>query len=206
MLCKQGCLIINFNFLIMQVTINQLLAVMPNAKRRFHATDPSSKSCAEVFLPYLNQYMEKYNIQQPLEVVYFLATIAVESGELRYTEEIASGAAYEGRKDLGNTVKGYGKRFKGRGLIQITGFYNYKAYSDSIGYDFYSTEARAKGIAQPGNATRSACWFWWKNNLNDLARQDAAQRIRRRVNGGLNGYAQFMQYVERAKLQFCPKA
>lgn len=191
----------------MEITINQLLAIMPNAKRLYSSTDPKNKkTCAEVYLPHLNKYMAQYKIEKPLEVVYFLATIAVESAELRYAEEIASGAAYEGRKDLGNTVRGYGKRFKGRGLIQITGFKNYKAYSDDIGFDFYSTEAKAKGLAQPANAVRSACWFWWKNNLNALANQDAAERVRRRVNGGLNGYAQFRQYVGRAKKQFLSAA
>lgn len=187
----------------MEIKINQLLAIMPNAKRLYNAHVRDSKTCAEVYLPHLNKFMEQYHIEKPLEVAYFLATIAVESGELRYAEEIASGAAYEGRKDLGNTVRGYGKRFKGRGLIQLTGFNNYKSYSDSIGFDFYSTEAKAKGLAQPANAVRSACWFWWKNDLNKLANQDLAERVRRRVNGGLNGYAQFMQYVARSKKQFC---
>lgn len=190
----------------MGITVQQLLAIMPNAKRKYNANMRDTKTCAEVYLPYLNKFMAQYNIQKPLEMAYFLATIAIESGEFRYAEEIADGSAYEGRKDLGNTVRGYGKRFKGRGLIQITGFNNYKSYSDSIGFDFYSTEAKAKGLSQPANAVRSACWYWWKNNLNILANQDAAERVRRRVNGGLNGYAQFMQYVARAKRLFCRAA
>lgn len=184
------------------ISLEQLQAIMPNSKKRFRTTDPTSPSRAEVFLPYLNKFMEEYNIRNPMCIVYFLATIAVESGELKYTEEIADGSAYEGRKDLGNTVRGYGKRYKGRGLIQLTGFYNYQAYSQHIGYDFYTDNKRVKMISQPGNATRSACWYWWKNNLNAVALTDNPQAVRRKVNGGLNGYPLFLQYVVRAKKQF----
>lgn len=184
------------------VTTAQILAIMPNAKRAYNPKVPKSKSCAETYLPYFNQFMEQYKVTTPLEKAYFFATIAIESGELRYAEEIADGSQYEGRKDLGNTVPGYGVRFKGRGLMQITGFYNYWAYSKSVGYDFYSTSERAKGLSKPGNAVRVSFWYWWSNNLNALAAADNPQRVRRRVNGGLNGYAQFIVFLNRAKKVF----
>ncbi len=65
--------------------------------------------------------MNENGINTPLRRVHFFAQIGHESKELIYSEEIASGRAYEGRFDLGNTQPGDGVRFKGRGLIQITG-------------------------------------------------------------------------------------
>ena len=76
----------------MNITATQLLAIMPNAKKRY-----------DKFLPYINRYADKFEINTLMRMAHFLAQIAQESGELRYTQEIASGRAYEGRKDLGNT-------------------------------------------------------------------------------------------------------
>ena len=70
-----------------------------------------------------------------------------ESGSFRYTKEIASGKAYEWRKDLGNVQAGDGVRFKGRGLIQLTGRANYALASNALGVDFVS---RPELIEQPG--------------------------------------------------------
>lgn len=182
-----------------QITLAQLEAIMPGSKRMVNKKDPKQGTYAERYLPYLNGFMPKFGITEPLDVAYFLATIAVESCELLYTEEIASGSAYEGRKDLGNTKPGMGKMYKGRGLIQITGFYNYRDYSETVNYDFYSTLSKAQGLAKTGNAVRSACWFWQKAGVSALALADNPQKVRRRVNGGLNGYAQFLQFLARAK-------
>lgn len=169
----------------MKITATQLLAIMPNAKKRYMN-----------FLPYINKYMEEFEINTVLRVAYFLATIAVESGELRYTEEIADGSAYEGRKDLGNVNAGDGKRFKGRGLIQLTGRANYESYKKFCGFDVVSMPSL---LSKPLGATRSACWFWRSHGLNQLADKDDARGVRKRVNGGYNGYEQFEKYVKRAK-------
>ena len=181
------------------ICLTQLYSIMPGAKKKMVPGRKDSKTKGEVFLYWLNKYMWEYGITQRLDKIYFLATIAIESGELKYTEEIASGAAYEGRKDLGNTQKGDGVKFKGRGLIQLTGRANYEAYSKAVKFDFYSTLAKAKGLAQPGNATRSACWFWDKNNLKALALRDDLKGVRKKVNGGYNGLETFEGYVARAK-------
>lgn len=77
-----------------------------------------------------------YQINTPLRTAHLLAQIGHESMSLLYTEEIASGAAYEGRKDLGNVEKGDGMRFKGRGLIQLTGRNNYQSYGKYLSVDF----------------------------------------------------------------------
>ena len=115
------------------------------------------------YLPLLNKYMPEYGIDTPDKIAKFLAQIAHESGQLRYVEEIASGEAYEGRKDLGNTQPGDGRRYKGRGLIQITGRKNYAAISAAFGVDFINNPYL---LTEPDNAVRSACW-WYKNNVLD---------------------------------------
>ncbi|NVN98293.1 MAG: glycoside hydrolase [Geobacteraceae bacterium] len=132
--------------------------------------------------------MPANGIDTPLRVAHFLAQVGHESGELRYCEEIASGDAYEGLKDLGNSQPGDGRRFKGRGLIQLTGRSNYAAYSTARGID-YTTDEGAKLVASdPETAVDVACWFWTTHNLNQLADKDDVTTITKRINGGLNGF------------------
>lgn len=144
----------------------------------------------------LTKAMEKYEINTPRRQAAFLAQLAHESGSLRYVEEIASGEAYEGRKDLGNIHPGDGKRFKGRGLIQITGRSNYKDVSEELKYDFVSNP---EALEKPGAASFSAAWFWFSRHLNRLADIDAFEKITKRINGGLNGYKDRLEHYERAK-------
>ena len=125
----------------------------------------SSEANRLKYIEWLNYYMSKYDIDTDKRIAAFIAQIGHESGQLKYSEEIASGAAYEGRKDLGNTQKGDGKRFKGRGLIQITGRFNYTLISKDLGEDFISNPEL---LSTPKYAVQSACWFWNKNKLNDL--------------------------------------
>lgn len=146
------------------------------------------------FLNPLNNAMQRYEIATPRRQAAFLAQIAHESGSLRYVEEIASGEAYEGRKDLGNTEPGDGVRFKGRGLIQITGRFNYKALSAALNYDFIKDP---EALEKPGAASLSAGWFWYLKDLNRLADINAFEKITRKVNGGLNGFADRMEHWQR---------
>lgn len=134
------------------------------------------------FLSPLNQAMEDHNINTPMRIAHFLAQIAWESDSLKYVEEIASGAAYEGRKDLGNTEPGDGVRFKGRGLIQITGRANYKKYGDSLGLDF-THDWKWRLMAEPFYAADSAAWFWETHGLNELADKDEFTKITKIING-----------------------
>lgn len=140
----------------MKLTDEQLKAIYPN----------STQSNRDKYLPFLNQYMSEFGINNPDRAAAFLAQIGHESAELRYSEEIASGAAYEGRRDLGNTEDGDGKRFKGRGLIQITGRSNYEQISKAFGIDFINNPQL---LATPEYAVKSACWWWKSRKLNEKA-------------------------------------
>ncbi|MDR0829735.1 MAG: hypothetical protein LBN95_06455 [Prevotellaceae bacterium] len=143
----------------------------------------------DIFLPFLNEFMAMYGITTYERICAFLAQVGHESGSLKYTEEIASGSAYEGRKDLGNTEIGDGKRFKGRGLIQITGRANYtqlaKVWNDN---EILTNPTK---LAEPELATKSACWWWQNRGLNalaDIPTDDNFRKITKKINGGYNGY------------------
>jgi putative chitinase len=112
------------------------------------------------------------------------AQLTHESGSFRYMEEIASSAAYEGRKDLGNIMAGDGVRFKGRGPIQLTGRENYQKYGRALGIDF---ESHPELVEIPSIGLLVACKFWTNNGLNELADRDDVLTITRRINGGTNG-------------------
>jgi len=150
----------------------------------------------DAMLPYLLEGMKKYAINTKLRHNHFIAQLAHESGEFRYMEELASGAAYEGRKDLGNTQAGDGVRFKGRGLIQITGRANYTAVGKALGVDFLSSPEL---LETPQYAVISACWFWNSRNLNVLADKDDFLGITKKVNGGTNGLSDRKMYLDRAE-------
>lgn len=149
------------------------------------------------FIDEINATQEKYEINTPLRQAHFLAQVGHESGELRYREEIASGAAYEGRKDLGNTRPGDGRRFKGRGLIQLTGHDNYVLYGRHVGIDLLANPELV--AIRTDLCVDVAGWFWHTHNLNGLADQDGIKRITRRINGGFNGLEDRMRILLLAK-------
>jgi putative chitinase len=121
-----------------------------------------------------------------LRLAHFMAQLVHESGSFRYMEEIASGQAYEGRADLGNTQPGDGKRYKGRGPIQITGRANYRTFGRKIGIDI---ERHPEIAAIPSIGLHLALEYWEVNGLNTLADADDVVRITKRINGGTNGLA-----------------
>ncbi len=141
--------------------------------------------------------MDEFGIDTPARMAAFLAQIAHESGSLKYVREIASGRAYEGRLDLGNTEPGDGVRFRGRGIIQITGRANYRACSKGLYGDERLLQTPAL-LEDTVPACRSAAWFWWSRGLNTQADIGAFRAITKTINGGYNGYADRLGYYERA--------
>jgi putative chitinase len=172
-----------------QLTEEKLRAIMPNA---------SSASIMRYFQP-LTALMSSNQINTPLRQAHFLAQIGHESGDLRYSEEIADGSAYEGRTDLGNTQPGDGPRFKGRGLIQLTGRSNYTAFGTARNRDFVTPENYRLLSTDPQLAVDVSCWFWTGHSLNTLADADDLNGITRRINGGLNGLQDRASHLQRAK-------
>ncbi len=147
-------------------------------------------STAELAAKYFQPLMAAMNTNQintPLRQAHFLAQLGHESASMVYTSEIASGKAYEGRHDLGNTQPGDGPLFKGRGLIQITGRNNYTAYGKARSRDFITGANPQLLATDPDIAADSAGWFWATRNLNKLADQDNALAITKKINGGTNG-------------------
>jgi len=149
-----------------------------------------------VFVDPLNDAMREFDIDNPVREGMFIAQIAHESGEFRYVKELASGEEYEGRTDLGNTEDGDGIKFKGRGLIQITGRDNYNKCGNALGLDLLSNPEL---LETPENACRSAGWFWKTKGLNELADAGDFLHITKRINGGTNGYQSRLAYLEKAK-------
>lgn len=178
----------------MLITGEQLKACMPYA---------TPQNITAFLLP-LNQACEKYSINTPLRVAAFLAQLAHESGCLRYTTELASGKAYDTGKlasALGNTPEadGDGEKYKGRGLIQITGLANYKRLSKEIGIDYVSTPSF---LCRPADAALSAGWFWNDRKLNMAADREDFRRVTYKINGGYNHYAERLAFYVRARKAF----
>jgi putative chitinase len=157
----------------------------------------------ETYLPLITQQFRTGNISKPLRQAHFLAQIGHESLSLMYAEEIATGAAYEGRKDLGNINPGDGVRFKGRGLIQLTGRANYERFADSACIDLY-TPGKEKLISTPYYALQSSIWYWHKTNLNIRADADDIRGITKSINGSYNGLSDRIDYLFRAKFFLIP--
>lgn len=147
----------------------------------------------------LQQVMANRHIDTPLRQAHFLAQVGHESGEFRFRAEIANGEAYQGRVDLGNLQPGDGRRFKGRGLIQLTGRANYGEYGRAIGREAELLATPELVETDPDLCVDVAGWFWAKKNLNNLADVDDLTSLTKRVNGGLNGIDDRRRLLLRAK-------
>ena len=159
------------------ITMETLRAIMRCSEER-----------ATIYIEPINLALDRYEINTPVRIAAFLSQIGHESGGLRYVREIwgptAAQSRYEGRGDLGNTQPGDGKRFMGRGLIQITGRANYIAVGNALGVDAMGSP---EVLESPLYASLSAGWFWDGRNLNVLADARDMRTITRRINGGYNG-------------------
>ena len=144
-----------------------------------------------------NVHFPAYGIMDSaLRLAHFVAQLVHESGGFRYMEEIASGQAYEGRKDLGNVVPGDGKRYKGRGPLQLTGRANYRSFGRAIGIDL---ENHPEIAAIPSIGLHIALEYWKQRSLNELADQDDVLAITKKINGGTNGLSDRKAHLAKAK-------
>ena len=164
----------------------------------------ASEDQAVTFAAPLAAAMNANQINTPLRQAHFLAQLGHESGSLRYTAELASGAAYEGRTDLGNTQPGDGPRFKGRGLIQITGRTNYTNYGNDRGQDYITGLNPNLLATDPNIAADCSGWFWATRHLNELADNDDLLTITKRINGGTNGLDDRARRLKLAKCLLIP--
>jgi putative chitinase len=177
------------------VTVAQLRAVMTRLVL----------AKANAYIAPLNAAMVEAKIDNRLRICAFLGQIALESGELAWFHEFASGMEYDITKNprlatgLGNLTPGDGPRYKGRGPIQLTGKSNYIACGKALGIDLVDNPDLA---VQPSIAFRTAGWFWTTHNLNHYADLGDYRTITHRINGGYNGYAERLKYYERALTVF----
>jgi len=147
-----------------------------------------SSALASIYVEPINLTLARYGIDTPARIAAFLAQIGHESGGLRWARELwgptLAQQRYEGRKDLGNTQPGDGRRYMGRGLIQITGRANYAAVGEALGIDCVSAP---EVLESPLYAALSAGWYWDSRRLNPLADRGDILAITRRINGRTNG-------------------
>jgi predicted chitinase len=182
----------------LSVTTNLLLQLCPKASPTIVKQLPDA----------LNKWLPHFQINTPLRIAHFLAQAAHESDHFKTTVEYASGKAYEGRKDLGNTVPGYGVRYKGRGIFQLTGYANYAAYGAKLrklglNIDLVANPERA---AEVEISVLVACLFWEAKGLNSWADRDDVEMITKRINGGKNGLAERTRLLAKAKTIVQPSA
>jgi putative chitinase len=174
----------------------------------------------------MSELGDKYDINTPIRLAHFLAQTAHESGGFRVIEEnlnysaeglerifakyfreldaseyahkpeMIANVVYANRMGNGDTESGDGYRFRGRGLIQLTGRDNYSAMAsdlevqvdDIVGY-----------LATADGALESAAWFWQKNGINQIADNDDVVSVTKKVNGGTIGLEERQKHTEDLK-------
>jgi putative chitinase len=172
----------------MNITLAQLTAICQQ----------QSALKLEAFVGSLNAVLPNYGINTILRIQHFLAQAAHETGQFQFLTELASGSAYEGRKDLGNVNPGDGMKFKGRGIFQTTGRANYKAVSIHL-FNDERLLTDPSVLVIPEYAVKSAAFYWQSRNINQFADADDVLGVTKRINGGTNGLQDRMKYLTLAK-------
>lgn len=171
------------------ITAQKLQEIFPNTK----------PSVIQNYIEPLNATFDKFNINTVIRQAAFLAQIGHESGGFVYTKELwgptDAQVRYEGRADLGNIHPGDGRRYLGRGLIQITGRANYAKCGEAMGLNLV---VEPELLERPDMATESAGWYWKSRGCNVPADIGDVERVTKLINGGLNGLAQRLDIYARA--------
>jgi putative chitinase len=172
------------------------------------------------------EVLEDYGIDTPLRLAHFLAQCSHESGGFRAVEENLNYKAetltkifpkyfrdkdpndyarqpekianlvYGGRMGNGPVESGDGYRYRGRGLIQLTGKSNYERFAAGIEA---TLEEAVEFLTTPEGAIESAAWFWANNGLNELADTDDVTKVTKKINGGTIGLAEREAHTEAFK-------
>ena len=159
---------------------------------------------AEQMLPGYVGAMRAAHITTPNRAAMWAAQLGHESVGLQHMEESASGDAYEGRRDLGNTQPGDGRRYKGSGPIQLTGRNNFRAFTrwaNTQGHTSLNFEARPELVrTDPRWGFLAASWYWTvaRPQINALADRRDLEGVTRAINGGLNGLADRRRRYDKA--------
>lgn len=202
----------------MKITREQIMSAVPT-------TDGQR---VDDFVRVFNEWNDKFGISTPLRVAHFLAQCWHECNELKaleenmnyseirllqvfpkyfsksnaylyaYRPEKIANRVYANRMGNGSEGSGDGWRYRGRGMIGITGFANYKAYAFS-GFCVGDLMRHPEWLAKSPGAYKSAMWFWWKNKLNTLADRDYVKSVTQRINGGYNGLESRKEYLAKFK-------
>lgn len=198
------------------MTAETLQACMPHAKT-FNVAR---------FIGPLNNAMDKYFINTPKRQAAFLAQLAHESGSMRTVEENLNYTAsqllvvfgkyfdettakeyahnpqrianrvYANRMGNGDEASGDGWKYRGKGLIQVTGKTNHDLVSHALNFDFIKDPEK---LCLPGAAALSAGWFWYTHGLNALADEGKFELITRKINGGINGLVDRVNHWKECK-------
>lgn len=173
------------------ITAEQLKAISPG----------TPVDTARVYSALISEYCPQYGIETPIELASFLAQVLHESGGFKWLREIwgptSAQSRYEGRKDLGNTQKGDGKKFMGRGPIQITGRANYERMSKAMFNDnrlLHNPDI----LATPKYGIISSCIYWGWRRLDRVDDDLSIKEETKAVNGGYNGLEDRQKYFDRA--------
>ena len=176
----------------MELTINQLRAIMPNAKLQN----------LKYFLDDFNAYAWLHKITDFREASAFISQVAKETNELLWWKELADGSEYEGRLDLGNRNPGDGVLFKGRGYFQLTGRFNYAMFT--IWYNKHFAD-KENFIDEPDRISEEhqlsmlvSIFFWTTRGLNNPEIYTNCRKTTEKINGGYNGYNDRLIYLNRA--------
>ena len=152
--------------------------------------------------PLICKELVRHSIAERPVLVAAAATVAVETGSFRPVEEKGNHdyfKKYEGRKDIGNKHSGDGYKYRGRGFIQLTGRHNYRVFGTYVKLDLLNHPEKA---LEPGIAARIFAAYFKTRGVDVAARNSDWKRVRRLVNGGLNGYTRFLEIVNRLNAEF----
>jgi putative chitinase len=154
---------------------------------------------------------KKYEINTDLRMMHFIAQAAHETANFRTLVEFGSGKdlnrngfddyleRYDFRGDLGNNKAGMGQKYRGRGIFQLTGLFNYIRFGSRISIDLAKNPDRA---AEPEVSVLIACLYWNDKKLSPLADKDDIVGITKKINGGRNGLEDRQAKLARLKLLF----